>query len=126
MLQRTHEVPATARHGRTSRLSSRQAAWPLATGDPRRAENLPVTHWPKRDQAAWARPRREGELFGERGLAAHWVAARAQVENGYGMWMHFLYAAQWFIAVVVRHGGLVARGARCGRSGCGASACSPG
>jgi len=30
MLQRTLEVPATARHGRTSGLSSRQAAWPLA------------------------------------------------------------------------------------------------
>ena len=28
--------------------------------------------------------------FGERGLASDWAATRAQVENGYGMWLHFL------------------------------------
>ena len=35
----------------------------------------------------------KGELFGERGLASDWAATRAQVENGYGMWLHFLKAA---------------------------------
>jgi integrase len=61
---------------------------------PRERCALPVTQWPKHDQAAWAKATQEGELFGEHGLAAHWAAVtRAQVENGYGMWMHFLYAA---------------------------------
>ena len=60
---------------------------------PRERCALPVRHWPTSDQTAWAIALQEGELFGEHGLAAHWAAAtRAQVENGYGIWLYFLQA----------------------------------
>ena len=62
---------------------------------PRERCALPVGHWPTSDQTAWASALQEGELFGEHGLAAHWAAAtRAQVENGYGIWLYFLHATR--------------------------------
>ena len=60
---------------------------------PRKRRALPIQDWPQTDQAAWSKALHKGELFGEGGLAADWASStRAQVENGYGMWLHFLRA----------------------------------
>jgi integrase len=54
---------------------------------------LSFEFWPEADRLAWAKAQQDAELFGERGLAAHWAdATRAQVMNGYGTWLHFLEA----------------------------------
>jgi integrase/recombinase XerD len=54
---------------------------------------LSIQYWPKIDRAAWTKALQDADLFGERGIEAHWAdATRAQVANGYGMWLHFLEA----------------------------------
>src|SRR5262245_20741863 len=90
----------SGRHNSATLTSSRGGAFRHCVGElrwevlmPRERCALVVTHWPESDQSAWAKATQKGELFGEHGLAAHWAAAtQAQVQNGYGMWLHFLSA----------------------------------
>ena len=52
---------------------------------------LPFDEWPEEDQRLWVLATRDGDLFTDAGLAAHWrLATRRSYTFAYGRWLRFL------------------------------------
>ena len=59
----------------------------------RQRRALPFPDWPEIDRILWTRAFEEGVLFDAAGAGARWASAtRAQVQNGYGLWLGYLAA----------------------------------
>lgn len=54
-------------------------------------KSLPIQDWPKSDRRTWERASRSGDIFDERGPAAHWSPKYAEtVVFAYGRWLGYL------------------------------------